>query len=207
MDDGTGQLEVKQWIDSDKPPPTGDADTQSQLVENAYVRVLGSLKGYQGKRTIASHMIRPVTDFNEVQYHMLEATAVHLLFTRGPPPEAGSGGGMGGGQNQTGGYGAKEEYGGDTGMGGMGGGGGGGGASNLPSNTTPNAKKVWTTIRTRGGSNEGLHVNAIAQASGLQMQAVYSAVEELLGFGVVYTTVVSIFSTSLGFFPIPFNIR
>ena len=50
------------------------------------MRVIGNLKTFNHKRSINAQVIRKVSDFNEIQYHMLEAIYVHLYHTRGPPP-------------------------------------------------------------------------------------------------------------------------
>jgi len=66
-------------------------DRKAATKEGEYLRVFGRLKAFNNKRHVAAHVIRPITDYNEGQYHLLEATAVHLYFTRGPPEEASNG--------------------------------------------------------------------------------------------------------------------
>lgn len=51
-----------------------------------YVRVIGQLKSFNNKRSINAQVMKKITDFNEIQYHLLEAIYVHLYHTRGPPP-------------------------------------------------------------------------------------------------------------------------
>ncbi|SPO25326.1 related to RFA2 - DNA replication factor A, 36 kDa subunit [Ustilago trichophora] len=79
VEDGTGQIEVRQWLDS-----SGD-DTQkaSDIRQNIYVRVLGTLKSFQNRRSISAGHMRPVIDYNEVMFHRLEAVHAHLQLTRG----------------------------------------------------------------------------------------------------------------------------
>lgn len=48
-----------------------------------YVRVIGSVKNFNGRRTVNSGHIRLVSDFNEIFYHKLEAMHTHCLITRG----------------------------------------------------------------------------------------------------------------------------
>ncbi|RMZ82426.1 hypothetical protein DV737_g2136, partial [Chaetothyriales sp. CBS 132003] len=106
VEDGTGIVEVKQWINSD----AGDFDDddsiaggmdidggdvkrdqgqdeagrtkagrkKKEIKEDDYVRVWGKLKDFNGRRHIGSHIIRPISDYNEINYHLLEATSVHL---------------------------------------------------------------------------------------------------------------------------------
>jgi replication factor A2 len=94
IDDGTGVIEVKQWLDADKQQnQDGEGESASPVFkEEDYVRVWGRLKSFSNKRHVGAHVIKPVRDFNEVNYHLLEATYVHLFFTRGGPPQQQGGG-------------------------------------------------------------------------------------------------------------------
>lgn len=174
LDDGTGTIEVKQWVDSDTNM-NGEQDDggKPKLSENTYVRVWGKLKSFaqNNKRHVGAHQIRAITDFNEVSYHLLEATVVHLYFTRGPP-----GGAKGDGANGMNG-------GGDYSNGGLSNG------SMLPGSTSTDAKKVYEVIRTSPQSNEGLHMNDIGQRLNMDAGVVMKAAEELLVMGLIYTTV------------------
>src|SRR5690242_10964131 len=76
LDDGTGVVEVKVWID-----PEADTSHKAPIVENSYVRAWGRLKAFNQKRHLGAHFIRPIQNMNEVNYHLLEATLVHLYFT------------------------------------------------------------------------------------------------------------------------------
>ena len=50
-----------------------------------YVKIVGSVKAFQGQRNLTAYIIRRVEDHNEITFHMLDATAQHLEATRGPP--------------------------------------------------------------------------------------------------------------------------
>lgn len=184
MEDGTGIMEVKRWIDADS---AADDSSPSKLVANQYVRVIGTLKPIGGKRHVGAHQIHPITDFNEVQYHLLEAAAIHLHFTRGSPEQFAPTGGA----EATTSYGqpAHIRGGRDTAMGGMGGAQGGvGGTSNCPPNASATAKRVFDAIRAFPQNNDGIHTNIISQKSGMAMPEVLRGVDELLTLGVAYTT-------------------
>ncbi|KAK7511602.1 replication factor A2 [Phyllosticta citriasiana] len=170
FDDGTGTVEVKQWIDSDAENPLESVD--NKLTENAYARVFGKLRIYGSKRHVGGHIVRPLSDYNEVQYHLLEATAVHLFFTRGVP-----GGDAKPVQN------ANGDAGGDHPMGGYDAGG--------PDirHLSRDAQRVVQIMRTAPQSSEGLHMQEIAARTRLDMADVAKAGDELLGAGVIYTTV------------------
>ncbi|KAF2189496.1 replication protein A, subunit RPA32 [Zopfia rhizophila CBS 207.26] len=172
VDDGTGSIEVKLWVDTDAAEQPNS--NKPKLVENAYCRVWGKLKSYNNKKHVGAHIIRPVEDYNEISYHLLEATAVHLYFTRGPPGGATGGGAVNGGygqQTQTGGY--------------------DGGSVALPSlqGVSPMAKKVYELMRTSPQTNEGLHQQEIAARLGVDTSEVARAGDDLLSAGVIYTTV------------------
>jgi len=173
IDDGSGVIEVKQWKDTD-----AGGETTSPAKEGQYIHVWGRLKDFNGKRHIGSHVIRPITDYNEVSYHLLEATAVHLYFSRGPPETAGQGG--------QGGLFVKNEGGNDYAM-------TNGGATNgggkLPAKISANGRKVWNLLNSAPQNNEGLNVHEIARQSGIPVNDVFKAGDELLQDGLIYTTV------------------
>jgi len=180
IDDGTGTLEVKQWVDAENIP---EGDTRQEL--NGHVRVLGQLKSFSNKKHVGSHKIRPVEDYNEVQYHLLEAAAVHLHLTRGPPEQFAPAG-DGGATTMTTGYGRQTRAGGgDTVMGGMGGSAG----ARLPEGVSQVARTVYDAIKAHSDSNEGVHVNVVRNKTNLSEEVVSRAVDELLTNGGAYTTV------------------
>lgn len=108
---------------------------------------------------------------NEVSYHLLEATAIHLYFTRGPP----GGGNTGAGAANTNGEAGQQ-------------GGGAYGAHDL-SGYNPVAKRVFSYLRETPQSNEGLHQQVIAANLGLESADVLRAGDDLLAGGLIYTTV------------------
>ncbi|PNY23752.1 Replication factor A protein 2 [Tolypocladium capitatum] len=176
IDDGTGQVEVKKWIDADKQD---DADPGFEL--DSHVRVWGRLKSFSNKRHVGAHVIRPVADFNEVNYHLLEATYVHLFLTRGPPGGRDGAGANGDSMFVDGGAGAG--YGNET---------GGGNAGQMPSKLSTcsaTAKKMFNFMNNTPGGNEGIHLNVVTGSTGMGVRDVLTAADELLGQGLIYTTV------------------
>ncbi|KAI1386419.1 replication protein A, subunit RPA32 [Hypoxylon trugodes] len=168
LDDGTGIVEVKQWLDPDKQEQDGDSKSAA-FREEQYVRVWGRLKSFGNKRHVGAHVIKPVTDFNEVNYHLLEATYVHLFFTRGG---VATGGGGGGGDGNA----AEDD-------------------SMFVENNdaaflrgaSARAKKMYNYLN-QSKSNEGTNLHVIAKDTGMTVQDVMAAAEELLGNGKIYTT-------------------
>ncbi|KAI0165487.1 replication protein A, subunit RPA32 [Xylariaceae sp. FL1272] len=163
VDDGTGTIEVKLWLDSDKQ----ESDAAPQFKEEDYVRVWGRLKSFGNKRHVGAHVIKPIRDFNEVNYHLLEATYVHLYFTRGAPPQ--DGGPVGGGGDDGGMF---VDSGNDTKL---------RGCSNK-------ARQMYNYLSGVQDSN-GVNMHVLARETGLTIQEAMRASEELLGNGSIYTTV------------------
>jgi replication factor A2 len=168
LDDGTGSVEVKQWNDADAMETS---PLKSRLVEGAYCRAWGKLKDLGNRRHVNAQIVRPVDDMNEVSYHMLEATAVHLYITRGPPSGAG-GGAAGSAINGGGQQGATGAF---------------GGADLSAYNAI--TKRVYQFLREAPQSNEGLHQQEIAAKMGIDTAEVGKAGDALLEGGLIYTTV------------------
>ncbi|KAF1915258.1 hypothetical protein BDU57DRAFT_518139 [Ampelomyces quisqualis] len=171
LDDGTGSIEVKQWVDSDAVDQTNPSKVK--LVEGAYCRAWGKLKSFNDRRSVGAQIIRPVEDMNEVSYHLLEATAVHLHITRGPPGGANTGAGasaaaVNGAGQQTGG----SSF----------------GAYDL-ARYNQVAKRVFQCLRESEQSNEGLHQHDISAKLGIDSADVAQAGDDLLAGGLIYTTV------------------
>ena len=172
IDDGTGIVEVKEWVDAEANiNPDHPYNQKPQLSEQIYVRVYGTLKEYYNKRHVVAKVVRPISDFNEIQYHLLEATAVHLHFTRGPPESLQAKGGANGQTN--GGYQANGQQAGPT----------------IPAQTSQSARKVLKCISDTPQTNEGLHMQDIASRINMEISEVMRAGDELQGLGLVYTTV------------------
>lgn len=181
-------MEVKQWVDTDSSTSIeeggGGGQHKSKLVENDWARAWGRVKAFGGRRHVGAHVIRPIRDKNEITYHLLEATYVHLYFTRGPPPSDPPGAGA-----QVGG--AAAVYGeAASALGGVGGqssvmtGGG-----QLMSNVSAAARRVYQAIKSTPQNNEGLHVQNIAATIGMNVNDVMKAGDELLSHSLIYTTV------------------
>lgn len=179
LDDGTGSIEVKQWIDADASTdmdPTGAAVAKGKLVENEWARVWGRLKAFNNRRHVGVHVIRPIENKMDIMYHLLEATYVHLYFTRGGPEQftnASGGTGANGDSN------AQQD--------------GGSGEMSMNGRVMPAvsvaARKVYQMLKTSPQSNEGLHVQNVAAMLSMPVPEVRKAGDELLGHSLIFTTV------------------
>lgn len=177
LDDGTGTIDVKKWVDADK-----EDDLEPKYALDQYVRVWGRLKSFNGKRHVGANFVRAVPDFNEVNYHQLEALYVHLYLTKGPLPGAG-------GENV-------------NGNGGDGNAGNGGSmfvdqpfqngkseeAAKLNA-VSDIGKRMYRFLADTPGGNEGVHLNLITSGTGLSTRDTLLAADDLLAQGLVYTTV------------------
>lgn len=174
MDDGTGQIEVKKWIDVDKA--ADEADPGYEL--DSHLRIWGRLKSFSNKRHVGAHVIRPVSDPNEVNYHMLEATYVHLYFTKGP---LGGAGGNNGDENSMyvdGGSGYNDQSATNAAQ-----------ANSKLAGCSAQAKKMFTYLNDTPNGNEGVHLNLISSSTGMSVRDILTGADELLALGLIYTTV------------------
>lgn len=169
-------MEVKQWIDAEAnnnmSMDMGESHKpgQKDLVENEWARVWGRLKAFNNRRHVGAHVIRPIADKMEIQYHLLEATYVHLYYLRGPLEDAQ--GGKGGANGQMADDGGQYDSGGRQ----------------LPS-VSPNARRVFQCLKDSPQNNEGLHVQNIAASLRMQVTDVMKAGDELLTQSMIFTTV------------------
>lgn len=79
FEDGTGTIDVRQWLES----VDDDTGRTAGLVVDSLARVVGNPKIFSNRRFVAAVGIHPVTDYNEQQYHLLDAMYTHLVLTRG----------------------------------------------------------------------------------------------------------------------------
>jgi len=180
LDDGTGTIEVKQWIDADSPKYNELGDPiagKGELKIGEWARVWGRLKAFNNKRHVGAHVIRAVHDKNEINYHLLEATAVHLYFTRGPPDQSTQNQNTSTGNADPYGQGAPQnEYNQQ------------GGAAPMP-NLSVWARKVMQCLKNTPQNNEGLHMQQIAGVLGMGVPEVMKAGDELMSHSLIFTTV------------------
>ncbi|KAJ5423196.1 Nucleic acid-binding OB-fold [Penicillium cf. griseofulvum] len=169
IDDGTGEIEVKKWVDSttadnmDTDEGKAPGDGKSELVLNGFARVLGSIKSFGNKRYIGAHSVRPLSNINELHTHLLEATAVHLFFTRGPPGAATAGGNAAAGGTDAV-MGGADDYG------------------------AGQNKALASMSLTEPQEDTGLHLQVIASKLNIPATEVARAGEELLSGGVIFST-------------------
>lgn len=89
IDDGTGDMDVKKWIDSEADGAM--VEQRAMCREGKIVRVVGQLRTFNHTRSVVAFNIQPITDFNEYTFHFIECVHSHLRHTRGKPPAGGAG--------------------------------------------------------------------------------------------------------------------
>lgn len=71
IEDGTGLIEVKQWIDTNDCSALHEI-RQACMKDGAYLTIIGQIKDYDGKKTIVADSVRPISTGNEITHHLLE---------------------------------------------------------------------------------------------------------------------------------------
>jgi len=89
LDDGTDQIMVKMWLDSDADEAA--AERRAGWKEGVIVRVIGQLRSFNNSKSVVAYNIQPIADFNEYTFHFIEVVHTHLKHTKGKPPSAGTG--------------------------------------------------------------------------------------------------------------------
>jgi replication factor A2 len=109
IEDGTGLVDVKQWLDVNDCSAIAEM-RQECLQENIYVKIVGQVKDYDGKKTVVAHTVRRLMTSNELTYHMLEVVYAAERFQKdnsivggGIPLNTGGGVGFGAGVSVGGG--------------------------------------------------------------------------------------------------------
>lgn len=72
IEDGTGLIDVKTWM-NEGDDCSAVANLRNECcVEHAFIKVVGQVKEFDGRRHIQATDIRPLTTKNELTYHLLE---------------------------------------------------------------------------------------------------------------------------------------
>ncbi|TFK42517.1 hypothetical protein BDQ12DRAFT_278987 [Crucibulum laeve] len=179
IDDGTGRVEARHWVDSSNEE---DAEKWSGIEDGVYIRVTGGLKTFGNKRYINATHMRPVKDAHEIYFHTLEAIHVTLILERGPPLGIGQAaqprapanataitGGTNAYANQSSSVANFDEY------------------SHLPALQ----RSIIRFILEQPHNDEGIHVAAIARAIGTDGDAlkISQALDQLMDEGHVFSTI------------------
>jgi replication factor A2 len=80
VEDGTGCVEGRRWSEQ------GDvdvADGPSSPEEGSWVRIIGNLRAFGGKKSINIYDLRPLEDFNELMFHFASCLLSHNYALKG----------------------------------------------------------------------------------------------------------------------------
>lgn len=169
VDDSTGTIAVKQWIDD------GKEGAAPQYMENDYVSVWGKVSVFQGTTQLNAYSIRKVKSFNEISHHLISVAHAYLTNKKA----AASGGStFAGGATTTGLT--------TTGMAGS-----GGGAADDKEDWTECQRAVFNAIKnlSTGQSENGVHVPSLTSHVSYSAPEIRDAVAFLQNEGAVYDTV------------------
>ncbi|KAI9600226.1 hypothetical protein H4Q26_000003 [Puccinia striiformis f. sp. tritici PST-130] len=166
VEDGTGGIEVRKWIDSSDGEAEGfEADTGIQIRD--WVRVIGSPKLFNNKKSVAGLRLEKIVDFNEINYRLLDAVRVTLAYDRGP---SGAGDKMNIDQSTN-----------NTNHGKI--------IQAKNPNRTANQNKIMDYFAKMQPADEGLNIHEIARGCGIDVKDVIEETAPLITDGELYTTV------------------
>lgn len=77
LDDGTGSIQVKVFVESNDDPTT-----RRHVAIGSYVRVFGQISTANKERTVTAFQINTIVDFNERTLHILEVIRAHIFNTQ-----------------------------------------------------------------------------------------------------------------------------
>ncbi|GJQ10096.1 hypothetical protein GpartN1_g4854.t1 [Galdieria partita] len=81
IEDGTATMEVRLYmLDNDSEH---QAHKREALQPGVWVRAFGSLREFNGERSVKAYHIQPVEDMNEILFHRLQVIQVYLQQTHG----------------------------------------------------------------------------------------------------------------------------
>lgn len=77
LEDGTGSIDIRRWIDTNITSAEEEA-TKYMALQDTYVLVTGALKEFNQKKNIQNTTIKEIKDHNELVYHNLSAIYTHI---------------------------------------------------------------------------------------------------------------------------------
>jgi replication factor A2 len=81
LEDGTGLLDVKEWLNDNDCTVLAEIRKET-LQENIYLKVVGQIKDYEGKKMLVASSVRPLSSGNELSHHMLQVVYSAEKFKR-----------------------------------------------------------------------------------------------------------------------------
>jgi replication factor A2 len=81
IEDGTGLIEVKQWMD-DNDCTAVQEEKELAARDAQYLRIIGQIKDYDGKKSLVAHSIRKIQNGDQLTHHMLEVVYSSQKYQR-----------------------------------------------------------------------------------------------------------------------------
>ena len=81
LEDGTGALDVKQWLDDNDSDVIAERKKKNAK-EGIYVKVIGQIKDYDGKKQLVANSVHPLSSGDELTRHLLEVMYSAEKFKR-----------------------------------------------------------------------------------------------------------------------------
>lgn len=164
MEDGTGTVEARKWMESGDEETEG-LNPETGVQERDWVRVIGKINNFNSKRYVNATRITKITDFNEINYALLDAMRVTLEYDRG---------------SSGGNYMAIDHT--------------NGGASNVVKlsdqhkNLPPKQAKIMSYLESQDLPEAGLHLEEIAHSCAMSLEEVTEETSQLIAAGELFTT-------------------
>jgi replication factor A2 len=84
INDGTGAIDAKLW--NDKDVSGGFSAKAVSCRDNTFVKVVGSIREFEGRKHVLIFDITALNDWNELTHHLFQVMLAHLQHTKGPIP-------------------------------------------------------------------------------------------------------------------------
>jgi len=72
IEDGTGMIDVKEWVDANHDNSAVIKMRAEATQDNIYVRIIGKISEYEGRKQVVAYSVRKLSTCNEFTHHMLE---------------------------------------------------------------------------------------------------------------------------------------
>lgn len=72
IEDGTGLMDMKEWVDAENDNSAILEFRDRVEKEGRYVRIIGKITDYEGKKEVVAYSVRPLSSANELTHHLLE---------------------------------------------------------------------------------------------------------------------------------------
>lgn len=86
INDGTGSIDAKLWNNEKDGTSSGLMVRVATCHTNSFVKIVGALRDFEGRKSVLIYDINPLVDWNELTHHLFQIMFVYMQNTRGPIP-------------------------------------------------------------------------------------------------------------------------